>query len=486
MNTENVKIIFGLKVKSFRTSLGLSLQQLSQRADIAISYLSEIESGKKYPKPDKLIRLAQALGVEYDALVSTKVGKTLDPFAALINSELIKEFPFHLFGISASDILGLFKNNPDNAQAFLQTFLQISRVYDMSLETFLFAALRTYQGLHKNYFPDLEKLANQYVRRYGIDGKSSTLDQLKKILEDHYSYTIDETELSQHPVLRGFRSIIRGKGRLSINDKLLPSQKAFILAREIGFNELGIEERPLTSSWIKVQSFNQLVNNFKASYFGGALLLQQDILGIDIKQLFNITKWNGDSFTELLVLHQATPEMLLYRMSQILPGVFGLEKIFYFRFTNSTDPLSVILTKELNMTDTLVPYGLGINEHYCRRWLPLRLLKTLRNQKLPITTGVQKIQFVESSTSFLLISMARPLSLSRERGSAIAIGVKIDKKSEASIKFLNDPAIAGEMVSETCERCPLTDCSERVAEATIITERNTSETREKALQQFIQ
>ena len=183
INTENLKIIFGLKVKSFRTERELSLKELSIKSGIAVSYLSEIESGKKYPKPEKMISLARALGVEYDSLVSSTVDKSLDPFTALINSELIKQFPFHLFGISAHDILGLFKNDPENAHAFLQTFLQISRAYDMSLENFLFAALRTFQRQHNNYFADLETLANQFARENGLMIRQRVLIKSKKILK---------------------------------------------------------------------------------------------------------------------------------------------------------------------------------------------------------------------------------------------------------------------------------------------------------------
>ena len=294
MNTENLKIIFGIKIKSFRTEKGLSLRELSKKAGIAVSYLSEIESGKKYPKPTKLISLARALGIEYDALVSLKVDKSLDPFTALINSELIKQFPFHLFGISAADILGLFKNDPESAHAFLQTFLQISRAYDMSLENFLFAALRTFQRNHNNYFPELEKLASQYALQNGIDSNTTTFGQLRKILEERYGYRISDSELSDHPVLSFFRSVYRGQGELVINGRLLASQKTFILAREIGFLELGVKERPLTSSWIKVQSFEQLVNNFKASYFAGALLIEQDRFAKELKTFFKQKEWNGD------------------------------------------------------------------------------------------------------------------------------------------------------------------------------------------------
>lgn len=485
MNEGNLKIIFGIKIKSYRTHLGLSLQELSKKTTIAISYLSEIESGKKYPKPEKLIRLAQALEVDYDTLVSTKVSKDLDPFAALINSDLIKQFPFHLFGISASHILGLFKNNPEHAHAFLQTFLQISRAYDMSLDNFLFAALRTYVRQCENYFPDLEKLAKQYAHQQEIDSLPPSFTQLKKILQENYSYTVEETELTEHPELNVLRSVLRGKGLLSINGKLLSSQKAFILAREIGFLELKIKERPRTSSWIKVQSFDQLVNNFKASYFAGAILLQQDRVVRDLKRLLKQPDWDSESFMELLSMYQATPEMLLHRMSQLLPGIFGLKDVFYFRFVNGVDRLSVTLTKELNMTDSLISYGLGINEHHCRRLLPLRLLQKIHHNMVPIAVGVQKVEFVKSGACFLLLSMARPLSLSKTRGSAIALGIKIDKNSESVIKFINDPDIETEKVSESCERCPLTDCSERVAEASLISKQKALEKREAALQRFI-
>ncbi|MBM9606589.1 helix-turn-helix transcriptional regulator [Desulfopila inferna] len=484
-SSENLKIIFGIKIKTFRTEQGLSLQTLSRKSGIALSYLSEIESGKKYPKPEKLIDLAQALGVDYDELVSLKVDKSLDPFTALIDSELIKQFPFHLFGISARDILGLFKNDPENAHSFLQTFLQISRAYDMSVETFLFAALRTFQRLHNNYFPDLEKLAGDFSKQNELSSNTSSFAQIKKILEEKHKYHVEENGFSDHPALKGFRSILRGERHLSINSRLLPAQKAFIIARELGFLELGITDRPQTSSWIEVKSFDQLVNNFKASYFAGALLIEKESFTRDVKKLLSKSTWDDKAITALLDCYKATPEMLLYRMSQLLPGVFGLDAIFYLRFTNSKDRFSVKLTKELNMTDTLVPYGLGISEHYCRRWLPLRLLKKVRQDGLSITTGVQKIHFVNSGTKFLLLSLARPLSLARERGSAIVIGFKIDKNSRKHIKFLDDPAIVEEDVGETCERCPLTDCSERVVEASIISRQDRSTRRESALQQFL-
>ena len=43
LTEENIRIIFGIKVKKLRSDLRLSLQQLSQKSGISISYLNEIE-----------------------------------------------------------------------------------------------------------------------------------------------------------------------------------------------------------------------------------------------------------------------------------------------------------------------------------------------------------------------------------------------------------------------------------------------------------
>ena len=72
---ENIRIIFGLKLKKLRSDKKLSLQQLSDMSGVSVSYMNEIENGKKYPKPDKITELAKALETTYDSLVSLKINK---------------------------------------------------------------------------------------------------------------------------------------------------------------------------------------------------------------------------------------------------------------------------------------------------------------------------------------------------------------------------------------------------------------------------
>ena len=60
---QNLRFVLGLKLNQLRKSQKLSLKVLAGRAGLAISYLNEIEKGKKYPKPEKILGLAKALGV---------------------------------------------------------------------------------------------------------------------------------------------------------------------------------------------------------------------------------------------------------------------------------------------------------------------------------------------------------------------------------------------------------------------------------------
>ena len=63
---DTVKLIFGLKVQQLRKERQLSYQQLSEKTKLAISYLHNIEKGKKYPKADKIMALADALDSDYN------------------------------------------------------------------------------------------------------------------------------------------------------------------------------------------------------------------------------------------------------------------------------------------------------------------------------------------------------------------------------------------------------------------------------------
>ncbi|MBL8152190.1 MAG: helix-turn-helix transcriptional regulator, partial [Blastocatellia bacterium] len=259
LNADKLNFILGVKVKNHRQAKGLSLKDLSEKTGLSISYLSEIEKGKKYPKLEKLILLAESLGVSFDDLVSMKIDETLDPLKEILDSEFVQGFPFHIFGIQPKEIIHIVLESPDKARALVRTFLEISRIYEVRVEHFLFAALRSFQQQHMNYFEELEEASLKFRKENSLSEQVNiTLEQLQIILKDKFSYEIDETTLDSYPELQGLRSIwIKGsRPKLLINRRLMNSQKAFIIAREIGYCYLKLKERAITSSWIRVESFD--------------------------------------------------------------------------------------------------------------------------------------------------------------------------------------------------------------------------------------
>ena len=64
MDGQEIKIVLGQNVKNFRTYRQYSQAELAEKADISIIYLSNIERGKKFPKPAIIAQLAEGLEVE--------------------------------------------------------------------------------------------------------------------------------------------------------------------------------------------------------------------------------------------------------------------------------------------------------------------------------------------------------------------------------------------------------------------------------------
>lgn len=73
MSPNLVNIIFGMKVRQARTENGLTLSEFASQCDLSPSYVTEIEKGRKYPRADKIIKIAETLGKEYDDMVSIKL-----------------------------------------------------------------------------------------------------------------------------------------------------------------------------------------------------------------------------------------------------------------------------------------------------------------------------------------------------------------------------------------------------------------------------
>jgi transcriptional regulator with XRE-family HTH domain len=66
----------GKNIKFLRFRKGYSQADLAEKADISIIFLSNIERGVKFPKPEVMSRIAKALDVEVSELFKTDVAPT--------------------------------------------------------------------------------------------------------------------------------------------------------------------------------------------------------------------------------------------------------------------------------------------------------------------------------------------------------------------------------------------------------------------------
>ncbi len=263
-----------------------------------------------------------------------------------------------------------------------------------------------------------------------------------------------------------------------------------MFGKELGYQALGLKERAYTSSWIKVESFDQVLNNFKASYFSGALLLNRDHLVGDLKAFFRQEAWSSEGFYDLMETYTSSPETFMSRLTNLLPKYFNLTDLFFLRFNNEHDTTDYELTKELHLSRLHNPHATELQEHYCRRWVSIGVLKEIERQRKAGTlekpvVDAQVSEYVDSENRYLVISIARPMARKSDANSSVSIGLLISPHMKRKIGFWNDPRLSVSQVNDTCERCPLTDCEERAVPPYRVREKEARTEKEAALRDLL-
>jgi hypothetical protein len=445
---ENIRIIFGLKLKKLRTDKKLSLQELSAKSGVSVSYLNEIENGKKYPKPDKINELAKALETTYDSLVSLKINKNMTPVVQVLNLKIINDFLFETFGVDKGLLMSMMASAPSRLSALINSVFEIARNYNLQEEHFYFSCLRSYQEMNDNYFEDIETAVENFRKETGLeDAALLSSSDYAKLLKEKFNYRIEETDFIEYPKLRHFRSVfVKGEQPfLLFNRKLTERQKIFLFGRELGFAYMKIDKRPMTTSWLKVESFDHVLNNFKASYFAQALHISKDVLMKDIEAFFAKTSWEPDFLINLLEKYNASPEMLFQRISNLLPRFFGFEELYFIRYS-SKEPSKHLkeISKELHLSRNQVDIQYIIGEQNYRRWITKCLMKFLeknRGEDTKSTSIDAVISKNEDGDQYLTISMLRPMPELNNNANSVTIGFVLTDAVRKKVNFLNDPAL---------------------------------------------
>jgi len=472
---DTVKLIFGLKVAQLRRDKGLSYQQLSDLTGMAISYLHNIEKGKKYPKADKIMLLARALDSNYNYLVSLDADKKLKPIIDLLNSAFLKVFPLSRFGIDVTKLIELLSATPDKVNAFISTVVKVTRNYQVQGEDFYKAALRSFQDLHDNYFPELEQAVREFRQTFGYERDQLIRNQeLEVFLQQQYDIRVDRSWLNQHPVLQQVRSyFVPGSRTLYINSHFSPAQENMLLAKEIAYQYLQIEDRPYETRMVEIRSFDHLLNNFKASYFGVALLMGEANMVEDIRAIAAQERYSDRFLLDLMHKYEVTEEMLLQRLTNILPHHFSIHDLFFLRFYRQPNSRKFDMTKEMHLSQLHNPYANQLEEHFCRRWVSIDIIEQFQQlpeeEQMGKTIGSAQIsRYVGSDNAYLCMSLAKNSSDAPEHATSVTIGLLINDELRRLFRWLDDPALSNRLVHTTCERCPIQQCEERVAAPAVL------------------
>ncbi len=477
MEEDYIKLIFGLKLKQIRTEKNLSLFGLSKITGLSKSYLNEIEKGKKYPKTDKIAILSDKLDVPYDHMVSLKLDKNLAPIGELLRSKVFKEIPLELFGIKESNLIDIVANAPAKVNAFISTIIEIAQHYNFTKESFYLASVRSFQEANNNYFEDLEQQVLKFAKAYHIDlSKPINSKELEEILVEEFGYTINNTELETHKELDNLRSVFIPKTKtLLLADHIDDAQRTFIYAKELAYNFLEIKERLYTFSWIKFENFDQVLNNFYASYFAGALIIPRESITQQLSELFGKDTFKEQDFIKLINSYNASPESFYQRLTNIIPKNFKIQNLFFLRFTYKKGSDKFQLKKELHLSHQHSPRANEVNEKYCRRWISLKALKSISKSKKEHVFDMQISNYPEDGMQYLVLSSATKDPFKDKYYRSISIGLLVNRQLKNKLSFIDDTNIKTIDVGVTCERCAIANCKERKA-APIVLEKEEKNT----------
>ena len=487
MEKDYIKLIFGLKLKQARTNKNLSLFGLAKITELSKSYLNEIEKGKKYPKTDKIILLAEKLEVSYDHMVSLKLDNNLAPIGEILKSGILKEIPLDIFGIQENDLIDIIANAPAKVNAFISTIIEIAQHYNLSRESFFLAALRSYQEAHNNYFEDLEQKVLDFSKAFHIDMNNKiSLDELTAILKEEYGYTIQELVFSEQEELGDLRSIYVPKSKtLLLSLDIDEQQKAFILAKEIAYNYLEIQDRLYTFSWIKFDNFDQVLNNFYASYFAGALLIPRKKLIGELNVFLSKSNPMPQEMIDLMGQFNVSPESFYQRLTNILPKDFQLKNLFFLRLSHKIGEDTYQIKKELHITNQQEPHANEMNEHYCRRWVSIKTIEAAIAEKKSHYFGAQISRYDNSNNEYLVFSSATDDPFKKDCLRSISVGILISPAMKKKFKFIDNESIKRQIVGVTCETCAVKNCEERASPPVQLEQKKRNENTDMIVQQYM-
>lgn len=468
-NEENIRLILGLKIRQLRIDKELQLKTLAQSTGISISYLNEIEKGKKNPKPAKLAIIAEALDVSYDWLVSLQLGSELGPFSNLLQSDLLQQLPLETFGINRASLVELFAQEPANAASLVAAIRNTAQVAGFDMDLFNRQAIRAYKEMRKHHFSELESAVLDLCRTMSSKiPVNPNAEQLRNLLVEEFKYSIESGDF----VSEGLYAVFLKKNRpvLLMNRLLGEERKKHMLAREIAFSALNLQNRPGFVPGVNNSGFEVLLNDFKANYFAAALLTNGHRFKNDVEAVFSSKQWQPWKIEDILSQFRLSPELFILRLLAILPQNSGTQRLFYSRMEKRIDEKRFDIVEEAHINDNFFMHETQSKGHYCRRWSAIRSLNELESELSRRKVNDEKlieasiIRDISGGDTFLSITIAESAYPMRNSLISYNLSILLEPEQTQKVGFLEDPKLKSVELGHLCETCTIASCRERVAE----------------------
>ena len=484
MEEDYIRLIFGLKLKQIRTEHKLSLAALAKLTGLSKSYLNEIENGKKYPKPDKILLLSQKLSVPYDQFVSLKLDKRLAPVGDLLQSKIFKQIPLELFGVQEADLISIVAKSPTKVNALISVMQRIAEKHNFKQKHFFEASLQSYQEENFNYFENLENAVNQLIQTYQLDlTHFNHANVLENILRDKLGYTLIEKESTATEELKGLGAVfVPSSSTLVISDKLSDAERNYIFAKELAYHFLHIKDRVLIHPSKEGDFFDLVLKDYHASYFAEALIVPIAKLKQQLNQLFAHESFDAMLFNDIINSFNASPEVFYQRLTSVLPREFGIKELFFVRISHRLGTQEFKVTRELHFGQIHSAQSYNSNEHHCGHWVTKKVIENQERNNAAHEFDLQISNFHEDDRSYLVISSATKESFKDGFNAGFSIGLLLNKQLMKKINFLDDPKIRKQNVGLSCERCGIENCSVRMAAPTYLNSVEKSRKREQLVQ----
>ena len=191
----------GPKIKAFRRQLGIQANKFSEQVGISPTYLNLIEGGKRKIDGDLLIKISKELRVELSDLTSKSDINLENDISELLDDQLFEDLD-----ILGPEVKDLVSTNPKIARALIKlgdNFKQkdheivnkveniSSKIIDSRKTSFPGEVISDFLQENKNYFPKLEKFANDIFDKVQKNKRTRYIalcDYLKK----KYSITVKD------------------------------------------------------------------------------------------------------------------------------------------------------------------------------------------------------------------------------------------------------------------------------------------------------